>query len=34
VNNLASGTWFFVLAAYDSGGLESSNTNPVSKTIP
>ncbi|MGQ0430459.1 MAG: putative Ig domain-containing protein [Gammaproteobacteria bacterium] len=34
VNNLASGTWYFVLAAYDSGGLESSNTNPVSKTIP
>ena len=34
VNNLASGTWFFVLAAYDSTGLESSNTNPVSKTIP
>lgn len=34
VNNLASGTWFFVLAAYDSAGLESSNTNPVSKTIP
>ncbi|MGQ0384109.1 MAG: putative Ig domain-containing protein [Gammaproteobacteria bacterium] len=34
VNNLASGTWYFVLAAYDSAGLESSNTNPVSKTIP
>jgi len=34
VNNLATGTWFFVLAAYDSAGLESSNTNPVSKTIP
>jgi len=34
VNNLASGTWFFVLAAYDSAGLESSSTSPVSKTIP
>lgn len=34
VDNLASGNWFFVLAAYDSAGLESSNTNPVSKTIP
>lgn len=34
VSNLASGTWHFVLAAYDSAGLESSNTNPVSKTIP
>lgn len=34
VNNLASGTWYFVLAAYDSAGLESSDTNPVSKTIP
>jgi hypothetical protein len=34
VNNLASGTWHFVLAAYDANGLESSNTNPVSKTIP
>jgi len=34
VGNLASGTWFFVLAAYDSAGLESSNTGPVSKTIP
>jgi hypothetical protein len=34
VSNLSSGTWYFVLAAYDSAGLESSNTNPVSKTIP
>ncbi len=34
VSNLTSGTWHFVLAAYDSAGLESSNTNPVSKTIP
>ncbi len=34
VGNLASGTWYFVLAAYDAAGLESSNTNPVSKTIP
>jgi len=34
VGNLASGTWYFVLAAYDSAGLESSNSDPVSKTIP
>lgn len=34
VENLASGTWFFVMAAYDSAGIESTNTNPVSKTIP
>ena len=34
VENLASGTWFFVMAAYDATGSESANTNPVSKTIP
>jgi hypothetical protein len=34
VTNLASGTWHFVLAAYDGAGLESSNSSPVSKTIP
>lgn len=34
VDNLASGTWYFVLAAYDTDGFESSNTSPVSKTIP
>lgn len=33
VQNLAVGTYFFVLAAYDATGSESVNTNPVSKTI-
>ena len=34
VQNLAVGTYFFVLAAYDAAGSESVNSNPVSKTIP
>lgn len=33
VQNLASGTYFFVLASYDATGIESANSNPVSKTI-
>ena len=34
VENLSSGTYFFVLASYDSTGLESANSSPASKTIP
>jgi hypothetical protein len=36
VNNLASGTHYFVVRAYDSSGNESGNAQPgeVSKTIP
>jgi hypothetical protein len=34
VENLASGTWYFVLASYDSNGVESDNSSPASKTIP
>ena len=34
VENLASGTWYFVMAAYDAAGLESANSSPASKTIP
>ncbi len=34
VENLASGTWFFVLASFDSAGVESADSSPVSKTIP
>jgi hypothetical protein len=33
VENLARGTYYFVIAAYDSTGLESSNTDPLSATI-
>lgn len=33
VENLALGTYYFVIAAYDSTGSESSNTSPLSKTI-
>jgi hypothetical protein len=33
VQNLAAGTYFFVLAAYDATGGESANSNSVSKTI-
>ena len=33
VENLARGTYYFVIAAYDSTGIESSNTSPVSGTI-
>ncbi len=34
VENLSSGTWYFVMASYDSTGLESANSSPASKTIP
>ncbi len=34
VENLASGTWYFVVAAFDSAGDQSANTSPLSKTIP
>jgi hypothetical protein len=34
VENLVSGTWYFVLASYDSDGLESANSSPASKKIP
>ena len=34
VENLASGTWFFVLASFDSAGVESADSSPASKTIP
>jgi hypothetical protein len=34
VDNLASGTYFFVLASFDSDGVESDNSSPASKTIP
>jgi putative Ig domain-containing protein len=34
VGNLASGTHYFVLASYDTNGLESANSSPASKTIP
>lgn len=33
IENLAGGTWYFVMTAVDGGGLESARTNPVSKTI-
>jgi hypothetical protein len=33
VENLTSGTWYFVVASFDANGLESVNTSPVSKTI-
>ena len=33
VENLARGTYYFVIAAYDSNDIESSNTSPVSGTI-
>ena len=34
VNNLASGTYYFVVRAYDSSGNESVVSNEASKTIP
>lgn len=34
VQSLASGTYYFVLASYDSSGVESANSSPVSKSIP
>jgi hypothetical protein len=33
IDNLASGTWYFVMTSIDATGLESTQTNPVSKTI-
>jgi Putative Ig domain len=33
VENLPPATWYFVTSAYDSEGLESANSSPVSKTI-
>ncbi len=33
IENLAAGTWYFVMTAIDGTGLESARTNPVSKTI-
>lgn len=34
VEDLPSATYYFVMSAFDSAGVESANTNPVSKTIP
>jgi len=34
INNLASGTYYFVVRAYDSSGNESVVSNEASKTIP
>ncbi len=34
IDNLGSGTWYFVMTAYDSSGVESSFSNAASKTIP
>ena len=34
VENLASGTWYFVLASFDSDGAESADSSPASKKIP
>jgi hypothetical protein len=34
VDNLASGTWYFVTTAFDTGGVESGFSNAASKTIP
>ncbi len=34
VENLAAGTYYFAIASYDSAGVESINSSPVSKTIP
>ncbi len=33
VDNLPAATYYFVMSAFDSAGVESANTNPVSKTI-
>ncbi|MGD9597471.1 MAG: putative Ig domain-containing protein [Steroidobacteraceae bacterium] len=33
IENLAGGTWYFVMTAIDGSGVESARTNPVSKTI-
>ena len=32
IDNLAPGAYYFVLASFDTGGVESADTNPVSKT--
>ncbi len=34
VQNLASGTWYFAIAAYNTGGGESALTAPVTKDVP
>ena len=34
VTGLSSGSWFFAVRAYNSGGAESANSSVVSKTIP
>ncbi len=34
VDNLGSGTWYFVMTAYDTNGIESGYSNPASKTVP
>ena len=34
IEGLASGTWYFTVASYTIGGVESAPTQPVSKTIP
>ena len=34
VTGLNSGTWYFAVRAYSSGGAESANSNVASKTIP
>lgn len=34
VDNLGSGTWYFVVTAFDNSGLESGFSNPASKVIP
>jgi hypothetical protein len=33
VENLAKGTWYFVVSAFDAAGVESVQSSPVSKTI-
>lgn len=33
IDSLSAGTYYFVVAAYDNSGLESNNSDPVSKTI-
>lgn len=33
ITGLADGTWFWVVTAYDTGGLESGYSNEVSKTV-
>jgi len=34
VNYLASGTWYFAVAAYTTGGIDGARSNVASKTIP